>query len=1195
MPFYQDDALPGPRRPMAPPPAATPPENTGPPSVIARALSRTPQLSFLEPLNGPLLGAAERQENTLVSSYNYVAERTGFTPDPGHNPIDVIGGTDYEARYLDRFVDSRSEAETRARMSRIDREEHDRAMLERAGSAGLAAQVAMGALDPTLFIPVGTIYRGVKTGSAALKSALMTGAATGAMVAGQEAILYGTQELRTGAESTANIASATILGGILGGAISTLSSRELAKLTDVMDGYRGDVNADLGAGAPAAGGAAPSAQKPLTLAPALGTERLASGMSPVTRLQTSPFDTAKATIRDMADAGLTYRENFEGVPTSVGGTVETRAKMRRGPMSEAISRMDDAYARYYFDKTDPSFIERKTAAMRAFWARTSADDGGKMSSREFRTEVGKAMRRNDEHPNPFVAEIAKTYRELVFEPLKKEAVKLKVPGFTEDMGVVGADSYLTRVYLREKITAKRDQFRNILLDHATQKRQSDIASFETSNAQRIAGLEAKAAELDAKINEVPVAVAKDDRLKAFDETHAADLAALRQPLDAELDLLAHARDRELEQAKSIYKQQVAKAKKSEKAALKAKLGEAEAKISLAHEQAVKKAERQHAPMLRQFTKASIGERTRLARSLDAHNRLLVERANLRDRIDNLKLKRSDAEATLPEELPGMVDEVINTIQGEGALRLPGLTLMAGPRGPLAARVLRIPDAAIEEFLESDIEKIARVYTTSMAGDLELMGKFGSATMKEQFQKLTEEFNAKVAKIDNLDIAPVLKEKRRSKLQKRFNNDMRDLQALRDRVRGNYAVPENPDGLLYRAGRLALNANYLARGGGFTIASLSDIGRPIMRYGLVSTLRDGWVPLVTNFSAFKLAARELRLWGTALDLVRDQRALELADLLDDYGRNTKFERGTQFVADRFSAINLMKYWNGSMKTLTGVVSLANATRAVKAVAIGAATRKQISTLAAGGIDEAMAKRIWKEAETTGTEVNGTFLPNTEGWGDRGAAEALGALLNREVEMAIVTPGLEKPLFMSKGWGKVAGQFKSFTFASTNKVLLAGLQQRDAAALQGVIVMLAFGALMAQIKSQLAGRDTSSWTPEKWAVEAADQSGIFGVLTEANALAEKATRGRVGLSVLTGEPVSRYASRNIGGALLGPTFDALSDATALGGIGSDDWSAADTRALRKIVPFQNLFYVRQLFDRLENNVNEHFNIPPRRPRR
>jgi len=162
----------------------------------------------------------------------------------------------------------------------------------------------------------------------------------------------------------------------------------------------------------------------------------------------------------------------------------------------------------------------------------------------------------------------------------------------------------------------------------------------------------------------------------------------------------------------------------------------------------------------------------------------------------------------------------------------------------------------------------------------------------------------------------------------------------------------------------------------------------------------------------------------------------------------------------------------------------------------------------------------------------------------------------------------------------------------RTMLAGLQQRDAAVLNGTLLMLGLGAVTYAVKEKIAGRELSD-DPRVWAVNALDRSGLTGWLMEANNIAEKATRGRVGLSAVSGEQVSRYASRNVYGAFLGPSADAVADIFQVSGsISAGNTPGADIRRARMLVPGQNLFYVRSLFDHVEEGVGEGLGLPERR---
>ncbi len=193
---------------------------------------------------------------------------------------------------------------------------------------------------------------------------------------------------------------------------------------------------------------------------------------------------------------------------------------------------------------------------------------------------------------------------------------------------------------------------------------------------------------------------------------------------------------------------------------------------------------------------------------------------------------------------------------------------------------------------------------------------------------------------------------------------------------------------------------------------------------------------------------------------------------------------------------------------------------------------------------------------------------------------------------MTPGQDKPLWMSTELGGAIGQFKTFGISSMQKTLLSGIQQRDAATLNGIILMMGLGAVTYWAKETNSGRDTSD-NLAVWVAEAFDRSGIAGWLMEANNIAEKATRGRVGMSALTGEQISRYSSRNIYGAFLGPSADAVSDIFQVSGsIFAGDTTGGDLRKVRQLLPYQNLAYIRGLLNDVEAATGDAMNLPVKR---
>lgn len=583
--------------------------------------------------------------------------------------------------------------------------------------------------------------------------------------------------------------------------------------------------------------------------------------------------------------------------------------------------------------------------------------------------------------------------------------------------------------------------------------------------------------------------------------------------------------------------------------------------------------------------AKIGEAESVARRADA-------------KADAVAKKSEEFSRLSDDEVKDLVDETIDTILGHADGRIPYDGIVSGPRGPLKERLLRIESKKIQEFLNTDIEEVLRAQVRTMSADVEIAKKFGSVDMTEQIRKINDEANRKIAAVDGMldkngkPATAEAKAKERARLDRARKTAVRDIEAIRDRLRGQYALPSNPDGIVLRAGRVARNLNYLRLLGGMTLSSIPDIAGVLLKHGLTSTFRDGFVPLVTNMKAVKIAASEVKAAGTALDMVLDSRAMSMAEITNEFGRGTGFERGVQSLSSRFGVVTLMAPWTAAAKQFSGMVIMTNMLRASQSVAAGRASAKEVRRLAASGINADLATRIAKQFEKYGETHQGVMLAKAADWDDRLAKEAFRAGVVRDVDRTVVTPGQDKPLWMSTELGKTIGQFRSFNISAMQRIALASLQQRDADVLAGMVAALSLGAMTYMFKQIAAGRELSD-NPWVWATNAIDWSGVTGWFADVNNIAEKATRGRVGLSALTGEQMSRYQSRNVYGAFLGPTPDAIADIfQATGSMFAGDTTKSDLHKLRGLMPFQNLFYFRRLLSLVEDAAGDAMNLPETR---
>lgn len=534
-----------------------------------------------------------------------------------------------------------------------------------------------------------------------------------------------------------------------------------------------------------------------------------------------------------------------------------------------------------------------------------------------------------------------------------------------------------------------------------------------------------------------------------------------------------------------------------------------------------------------------------------------------------------AEAALTElEIKHIAEDITNNIMGIAAGRVP-YEVVPNVRGPLKERTFNIPDRLIEDFLESDIDIVSRQYKRTMAPDVELTRLYGSADMKEQIEELIpSSFKELIDKAKT--------EKERLNLTAKMEQAQIDISAMRDRLRGNYRTPEDPNSFFVRAGRVLRDANFVRMLGGMTLSAIPDLARPIAVNGLRPVAR-GMMALATSPKRFKMAKDEARRAAVGLDMVLNGRASSMADLTDIYNKGTPFERGLRQMSDGFGKLTLMTQWNSALKSFSGVVTQDRILNAVVQLADGKASKSTIKRLAASGIGESQAKQIATQFQKHG-DTGSLNLSNGHLWDNHGALETFRAAVLKDVDRTIITPGLgEKPLWTSSETGKLIFQFKTFAATAHNKILVADLQYRDAEALNGLLLSVALGTAAYGAKEFVAGREIST-DPSKLIVESLDRSGVFGYFWDVNNIVEKMSRGEVGVNKLIGAPpMSRYASRNIMGALLGPSAGTIEDLNAVtGALAQGEFSESDLRRMRKLLPGQNLFYIRQLLTNLEEDI-------------
>lgn len=542
------------------------------------------------------------------------------------------------------------------------------------------------------------------------------------------------------------------------------------------------------------------------------------------------------------------------------------------------------------------------------------------------------------------------------------------------------------------------------------------------------------------------------------------------------------------------------------------------------------------------------------------------------------------QAQFSEAARQIADEVFDTLTGRtgGGVRPEFITVKA--RGPMKERTFHIPDLfvssngkAVEDYLEHDVEAVARRYTRVMGADVELARKFGSVDMVDQITKIRDDYRAMREGITD--------EKQLTALAKREKDDISDLEAVRDMLRGTN--PGSPTDANYsRIVRAVNHFNYLRSMGEVAIASLTETVRPAMVHGLMPYMETLGQTL-TNLKGFKASVAEAQIAGTVTERVLGTRLATLSEIIDPYASRGPVEAFLENMT------NIASRWNG-IRLLTDMQKAIAAVMTQNRLLKGASSYAELAPkekayLAYLGIDQSMAERIAKQFVEHGETAEKIAVANQEKWTDEVAARTYRAAISKDVDSIITTKGVaDTPLFANTPTGRAMLQFKSFALASHQRVLLRGLQEDQSRFVGGLIAMTTIGMMATWLKA-ISGNRTEKLqdigkNPGWWIAEGLDKAGIFAIPLELANTFEKAT----GVNPIKtpikaadeGSAISqKNQNRSLLGSVVGPTGGLIDDATQVMGlpkkmIDGEEVTQGQKNAAERLLPFNSYAGIRQM---------------------
>jgi hypothetical protein len=479
----------------------------------------------------------------------------------------------------------------------------------------------------------------------------------------------------------------------------------------------------------------------------------------------------------------------------------------------------------------------------------------------------------------------------------------------------------------------------------------------------------------------------------------------------------------------------------------------------------------------------------------------------------------------------------------------------------------ITNASARPWIERDAGRAMQSHLNGAIPETLVTERFGDVEMEKVTQDIAEDYEA---------LAEGKTAAQKAKLDEARDATIADVELLRDQLLGRHQVaPEAPTRNIGRAAAAARQLGDLGAAGLSALGSIPDIARVISRWGLETTFRDAWMPLLKSLTTDQKlageAARQAKVMGIAMDTVKAERP----------ATGSPLEGTLQAGADPMQLAHLLNPQIDVVRTVAATVASTELYRAAKAAANGTATKAQLAALERADIPERLWAPIVEHYEKSGSLVDGVLLPNTEAWTHEGARTAFEGAVRRDVNLGVVNPGIDRPSFIGNFVLGMLDPFGLFNTAAATHALAADLPRAEARTLQGIVSTLAYGALSYKIDHLVRGRRTSG-RPDEWVREAVERGGLLGYLGE-HSRASRAIEGGLDLMrTIGGEEKGRKkdAERSVLGQLVGATtVDKVEEmARGTGATAAGTWTPADSTALRRYNATQNLAWMQRALDQV-----------------
>jgi len=494
---------------------------------------------------------------------------------------------------------------------------------------------------------------------------------------------------------------------------------------------------------------------------------------------------------------------------------------------------------------------------------------------------------------------------------------------------------------------------------------------------------------------------------------------------------------------------------------------------------------------------------------------------------------------------------------------------------LKERVLRLDDKELEPWLSGDAVSI----TYGFVNQAEAL-----VAVQRKFEELSKATGKEISKVS--DITKMLREEARQlqdKAKKTLKGDALSKELNLIGEESKKAQQEIIDQWDMVAGRFGSNnypflqrlrkLNTMAMLGGITLSSIPDLMMTVFKNGFGSVWKNGIPKTLKQIHAKKLTRKQTQnMVGVYESHMNSILKAQTDPSFNSAGISKgPIDRALDTMSDFFTSATGINVWNRWVSSIGAELHAASLMDDMaELVEKGTISKTKSARWARNGIG-ADKYHVLKRNLKYVKDVDGATHVNFRNW-DIEAQELLSNSILRD--QTILKPGrgdIPKWAQADDAMRSIF-QFKSFMATAHNRIFLAGAQRarlQGAKGLvgneaQGIMGLVSMGAMVYVLKMKLAGKEPD-YSLRSLITEGIARSGVGGLMVDPAMLLPGVRAS------------SRFAGVNAQGFIGGASMTQAARLVELShGIADGDISQKDAEKMSRFVPFNNVFYLRALFN-------------------